>query len=89
MAVIMMNYMEEIVRNNLDNMLERMDGCTCEICKMDVMAIALNNLKPAYVASEKGVLYSRINDMEIQMKADVTTAIADAVQTVKRRPRHH
>ncbi|MDR0248124.1 MAG: late competence development ComFB family protein [Oscillospiraceae bacterium] len=88
MATVMHNYMEEIVTRNIDAMIRHIDVCDCDICRLDIAAIALNNLRPIYVVTEKGVLYSKINDMELQVRADVCAAIAAAANLVKSKPRH-
>jgi competence protein ComFB len=68
---------------------DREDICKCEKCLSDVAAIALNRLKPHYVVSEKGEVYSKVLNMSIQFEADATTAITEAVEIVKKNPRHH
>ena len=40
------NCMEISVKECLDKLIEESNGCKCEKCRYDMMAIALNNLKP-------------------------------------------
>jgi competence protein ComFB len=82
------NYMEEIVRMLIDEVLEDMSVCKCEKCKMDISAIALNELPPKYVVTEKGELYSKVNTLRQQFEVDALTAIAKAAILVKRSPHH-
>lgn len=82
------NYMEEIVFNQLKEVLEDINVCTCEKCLLDIAAIALNDLPPKYIVSEKGELYSRINTLKQQFEVDVISAITKAAVLVKRKPRH-
>jgi competence protein ComFB len=87
--IVLKNYTEEVVKQNLDCIVNQIGCCTCEVCKMDIMAIALNRLKPNYVATEIGELYSKLNDMAIQSKADVVSAIMQGAEIVKTNPRRH
>lgn len=82
------NYTEEAVALYLDRWLEGSDCCRCEICRMDVMAIMLNNLKPKYVVTDKGELYAKLDDFDPQYKIDFMTIMSQAVQLVKNNPRH-
>jgi competence protein ComFB len=82
------NYMEEIVFNQIKDVLSDINMCTCEKCVLDIAAIALNDLPPKYIVSEKGELYSRINTLRQQFEVDVIAAITKAAVMVKRRPRH-
>lgn len=44
------NYMEELVICVLDEILARQEiGCKCQRCRLDIAALALNNLPPKYV----------------------------------------
>jgi len=82
------NYMEEAVFSVMDEVLHGMDICTCEKCMTDIAAIALNNLSPKYIASERGKLYSKVNILMQQFKVDIITAITKAAGIVKMNPRH-
>lgn len=82
------NYMEEIVFNQMKDVLEDINMCTCEKCILDIAAIALNDLPPKYIVTEKGELFSKINALKQQFEVDVIAAITKAAVLVKRRPRH-
>jgi competence protein ComFB len=82
------NYMEEIVFNLMEDVLKDINMCTCEKCVMDIAAIALNDLPPKYIVTEKGELYSKINALQQQFEVDIISAITKAAVLVKRRPRH-
>lgn len=82
------NYMEEIVFNQIKEVLEDINMCTCEKCLLDIAAIALNNLPPKYIVTEKGELYSKINSLQQQFEVDVISAVTKAAVIVKRRPMH-
>ena len=82
------NYMEEIVFNQMQEVLADINSCTCDKCIIDIAAIALNDLPPKYIVSEKGELYSKISALKQQFEVDVIAAITKAAVLVKRRPRH-
>ncbi len=50
MAVV--NVMESVVRGRLEFLLQEVDCCKCDKCMDDMMALALNALKPKYVNSQ-------------------------------------
>jgi len=62
--------------------------CTCEQCINDIKAIALNNLRPRYVATETGSVLSKANMFTVQSDTDVTKALVEAIEKVNRLPRH-
>ncbi|HDN86035.1 MAG: competence protein ComFB [Candidatus Omnitrophota bacterium] len=83
------NYMEDIVRNTLENLLsKRNDVCKCEKCTLDMMALALNNLPPKYVVTDKGRVYTKIAELELQLRTDVVREITKAIDKVKKAPQH-
>lgn len=82
------NYMEEIVFTSMKEVLSDINMCTCEMCLLDIAAIALNDLPPKYIVTEKGELYSKINALRQQFEVDVIAAITKAAVLVKRNPRH-
>lgn len=82
------NYMEEIVMNKTDELLKLMNMCSCEKCRLDIIAIALNELPAKYVVSEIGELYTKLNELEQQFEIDVETAIVKAAVMVSKNPKH-
>lgn len=83
------NYMEEVVESTLEQILSyREDVCTCDRCRLDIKALALNHLPPKYVVTDKGYVYTKVNELESQFKADVTVAVTNALKTVRKNPRH-
>jgi competence protein ComFB len=82
------NYTEEAVRMYMDRWFKEADVCQCESCRLDVMAIMLNNLAPKYVVTDKGALYAQLNEFDPQNKIDFMTAMTQAVKLVKMNPKH-
>jgi competence protein ComFB len=83
------NYMEDVVADMLDNVLKEIHSCTCEKCKYDITAIALNSLPPKYVVTRKGQLYTKLSALQQQFDVDLIAAITKAAVIVNRNPRHH
>lgn len=84
----LINYNEVLVREKLEELLKDSTFCTCEQCKLDMMAIALNNLPPKYVVSQQGEIFSKAQAFNTQTAVDILGAVTDAMEKVKRSPRH-
>ncbi|NMA95371.1 MAG: late competence development ComFB family protein [Clostridiales bacterium] len=83
------NYMEDMVNNALPKILDQHeDMCRCAQCMADVKAMALNNLKPLYFASNKGGVYNKLKELEIQFSADIAREITKAIEIVSNNPYH-
>ena len=82
------NYTEDAVRLYVDRWFGESDVCQCDSCKLDVMAIMLNDLPAHYVVTDQGALYAQMSDFDPQFKADMMTSMGLAVQLVKSRPKH-
>ena len=82
------NLMEELVDNRLDEYMRSESVCRCERCRADVMALALNNLRPKYIVSVNGEVYSRYDAMKAQLQADVVMTIMNAIAVINKCPRH-
>lgn len=83
------NFMEELVVKKTGELLKLMNMCQCEKCRLDIIAIALNELPAKYVVSEKGELYTKLNELEQQFEIDVETAIVKAAVLVSKNPKHN
>lgn len=83
------NLMEEEVIYTIKKLLkDRDDICVCDKCQLDIAAIALNNLKPKYVATEKGSVYAKADTLNYQFDADLIREIIKAIKIVGEKPRH-
>ncbi len=74
--------------SRLDEYMRSEAVCSCERCRADVMALALNNLQPRYVVSVSGEVYSRYDAIKTQFQADVITTILCAIAVINKKPRH-
>jgi len=83
------NYMEDVVQDELEQLLaERTDVCKCQKCKFDMMVWALNRLPPKYVITDRGRLYTKLKEQEVQFRADVVQELTKAIATIKQNPNH-
>lgn len=83
------NYTEVFIDNELPGILGSYENiCKCPMCIEDIKALALNQLKPLYMVTEKGSMFLKLNELETQFKTDVTAQIVRAIEIVSRRPRH-
>lgn len=86
--MVLKNYMETLVENKIDELIKDNNVCTCDRCKADIMAIALNNLHPKYVVTKEGECYAKLSSYEIQNAVDVISSITLAIDIVSKTPRH-
>ena len=83
------NYMEDIVKRNMEEqMSKRTDICKCDRCGLDVFAYAINHLPPKYVVTDRGHIYTKLQEMETQFNADVTREVYKAVEFINANKRH-
>ncbi|MBE6072230.1 MAG: competence protein [Clostridium butyricum] len=82
------NYMEIWVREYMDELLEQSNCCSCEKCKRDIFALALNNLKPYYVTTDKGRVMAKLANAENQFETDIFIEITKAINKVQENPSH-
>lgn len=83
------NNMEDLVVRYVESTLNRVESvCKCDRCKKDITAIALNNLPAKYFVTDKGDMYTRLNEMESQYIADVVREVTKAIRIVADNPRH-
>ncbi|MEA4987080.1 MAG: late competence development ComFB family protein [Anaerovorax sp.] len=85
---VFVNIIEEFVKNECPSLMSKMEVCSCNKCKNDVIALALNHLPPKYVVTRKGYLLSKLLAYEKQYKADVLAAVTNACIQVKSMPHH-
>jgi len=89
---MVINYVELCVKRFLENILETdpnySDICKCEQCIDDILAKALNNIKPFYITSKTGEVYAEYNSLEIQNNAEVIKEVISAIEFVSNNKKH-
>lgn len=85
----LVNVTEQLVFEVLNNVLPNVKGfCDCERCRMDVVAIALNNLPTNYVVTDEGEVKKRVGVLVAQKQVDIFQALYRAAEIVIKRPHH-
>jgi len=82
------NFTEAAVNVYLDRWFPEADVCHCDDCRLDVMALMMNNLPPKYVVTDTGALYAQLVEFDPQNRIDFMTVMSQAVQVVSKGPRH-
>lgn len=90
---MVINYVELYVKKFLDNILATDPNyaniCKCEHCIDDIMAKALNNIKPFYITSKTGEVYAEYSSLEMQNNAEVIKEVVQAIDYVSSHKRHN
>ncbi len=61
--------------------------CKCEDCVLDMIALALNNVKPAYRSTLTGVIYAQQLHTE-ENKKKYSDEVRKAIAKIKKNPSH-
>ena len=87
---LLKNEAENLVLRELEHQLDAFDValCRCNECVVDMAAIALNSVKPLYRFSLLGTLYAAQAMNEKTYADGVQTAVAKAIQKVRKNPSH-
>lgn len=85
------NVQEELVFSILEELLEspqyRDDVCDCEICFIDMAALALNALPPKYVADRFNMFPTGPDEVRV-MRHTAEEIVRHSLERVAKRPRH-
>lgn len=87
--VVLKNYMETLLMDKLNEVIDQLDCCKCDKCKMDIMSYALNRLPPKYVATYEGQVYSKLDTLSVQYETDLMCALYQAAKVVGTNPHHN
>lgn len=82
------NYTEIWVKEYMEILLDKMDGCKCDICKRDIFALAINNLKSYYVTTSMGEIMAKLESTKLQFEADIVVEVTKAIKKVHENPNH-
>lgn len=82
------NVMEHVVEEKLDELFKTYDGCKCDRCRADIMALTLNNLPPRYAVTDAGELFTKIQYTQKRYELEVIKQLASAANLVKEFPHH-
>ncbi|MGG1552717.1 MULTISPECIES: late competence development ComFB family protein [Paenibacillus] len=87
--MVVYNAMETVVNRMFEEFQKTYEmSCDCQICREDVLAIALNKLPPRYTSSDKGLLFVKGEYISPQLQSDIMRELL-AAATVVAQNRHH
>lgn len=82
------NVMELVGRAVYSSVVSTLDCCACPLCKADIIAYALNQLPPKYVALREGEAYPKLFILQKEYRTRVAAALVHAAAVVRENPRH-
>lgn len=83
------NLMEDTVEKTLDKVLPTMPNvCSCEECRLDMAAYALNRMKPKYARTDKGAILHRFDTSSAQAEAYILSSVVTAITVISEHPHH-
>lgn len=86
--VYLINLSEKLAKDMVDEVMQRMNVCSCAMCKNDILALALNSLTHNYVTTDAGKQYMLLEVYRKQYETDVIAALTKACVRVKASPKH-
>ena len=82
------NVMQVLVEEKAEKYIKLFGLCTCERCKEDVKALALNHLPPKYVVIDENDRIPRLTFYEGKYSSDITAQLLQACKAVMNTPPH-
>ena len=84
------NETEAIAHVEIERQLKSLPDyiCTCKECLLDVMALALNSIKPLYRVSLMGRIYTGVAMNDAAYASEVREAVFKAIEKVHKNPAH-
>ena len=76
------------MEDKADKYIKMFGLCTCNRCRIDVIALALSNLPAKYVVAKPHELIPRLSMYEQKYNAAVVTQVMSACRKVLERPHH-
>lgn len=85
----LINIMEGKVLSTINKAAPQLGCCTCNKCKIDLAAYALNRIPPKYVDTEKGALFTRANHMGSEFDTKILLEVTKAAAAIGKAPGHN
>jgi len=84
------NEVVNIVHNELEKQLSYLPDyiCSCKECLLDVMALALNSIKPLYRVTLLGKIYTSAAIYEKSYEKNIKESVYKAIERVHKNPKH-
>ncbi len=88
-AYVSVNVMQALVEEKVDKCMAEAGMCTCQRCRIDVVALALSQLPSKYVVLHANDTLPMLTVYANRYAAAVTSQLMAACQRVKENPRHN
>ncbi|MEY8387104.1 late competence development ComFB family protein [Oscillospiraceae bacterium 38-13] len=82
------NVMQILVEEKADEYMNMFGICSCDKCRVDVRAFALNHLPPKYVVLSENERVPRLTVYESRFSSDITAQLIQACKQVMLTPHH-
>jgi competence protein ComFB len=84
---LLVNEKEHYVAEELEAQLKvRTEVCRCQECVLDMVALALNHVKPVYRVTLLGAIYAQAEDEAIRQ--EIVEAVQGAIEKISANPSH-
>lgn len=83
-----LNVTQALVEEKTDKYIKMFGMCTCQRCRIDVIALALSNLPSKYVVVSDKDINPRLSMYESKYSAAVITQVMSACKKVLEKPHH-
>lgn len=85
---VILNIMEEVVKDKIIYFMRQFDVCTCDRCIADTTALALNGLAPKYIVTTPAAVDPLLSFYTNKFISDITVEATKACMVIKDNPRH-
>lgn len=85
---VLVNLMEEIVKDKIIYYMRQFEVCTCDRCIADTIALTLNGLQPKYMVTSPAAIPPLVSFYTNKYISDITVEATKACQVIKEHPRH-
>lgn len=85
---IYVNIVEELVKDRIDESIHDLGVCTCNRCRMDCIALALNNLPPKYCVMKPDETSPLLNYFSFKYQSMIIAQVTRACMVIKEKPNH-
>lgn len=82
------NLAEVLAYEKMDEVMSKLNVCTCKLCQADVLALTLNYLPQKYVTTDEDKQRMQLDLYRKQYETDLLSALTRACVRVKGSPRH-
>ncbi|AGN38103.1 late competence development ComFB family protein [Bacillus paralicheniformis] len=84
---MLVNAKEAVLEELFDQYIEQLHmSCKCSRCREDVLALALNAVKPQYVTDESKLTYIKAELVDKQKNTSMLVTLAEAARKVNDNP---